>query len=114
MGRIIDLQQFRNRAHLSKQTASSASRPQRYLPAALLACLSVRRQIGGILEVTTAIEELIERQADPRSRDELLERLWISRKEFMAAFKSLSTTIEMLSRATASSARHAPTPPEGP
>ena len=114
MGRIIDLQQSRNRARSLKRTAPSAAGPQGDLAAALSACLAVRRQIGIILEVTIAIEELIERQADAKLRYAFNERLQISRNEFIAAFKSISTTIEMLSTANSSRARRATTPPDDP
>lgn len=113
MGRIIDFPHPRNHAHSRTPTARSADRSRADLTSALLACLSVRRQIGEILEVTIAIEELIELQADPGARSELLERLWISRREFVAAFKSISSTIEMLSRPSPSHVHHAATPPDG-
>ncbi len=113
MGRIIDFPQPRKHAHPHTPMASSAGRPRADLSAVLLACLSVRRQIGEILEVTIAIEELIELQADPEARRELLERLWVSRREFVAAFKSISSTIAMLSRPSPSRVHHAATPPDG-
>lgn len=113
MGRIIEFPQSRNRAHPHKPTAPPADRPKADLSAVLLACLSVRRQIGEILDVTIAIEELIELQADPEARRELLVRLWVSRREFVAAFKSISSTIETLSRPSPARVDHAATPPDG-
>lgn len=96
MGRIIDLQKFRDHiADLKQRTSSTKD-----LSTALSGCMVVRRQIGSILELTIAIEELIDRHADPKSRHEMLERLWVSRQHFMTAFERVSATIDVLSKMT--------------
>ncbi|GKQ51388.1 hypothetical protein [Bradyrhizobium sp. Ce-3] len=100
MGRIIDLQQFRNRIGDVGESEASGRQSKADPAAALSACRAVRRQIGTILEITVAIEELIERHAAAGSRQGLLERLWVSRQDFITAFEKASATIEVLSKVT--------------